>query len=94
VLVSVPNYDFNWQMQYVLQKPVLLPKGSKLHAQAHYNNSTSNKANPNPNRPVYQGNMTWEEMMTPFFAVLVPANVPPTAVVKRGNNTVVDGQVQ
>ncbi|HEY6272984.1 MAG TPA: hypothetical protein VIX19_13460 [Terriglobales bacterium] len=36
----------------------------------HYDNSANNKFNPDPNRIVYQGNMTWEEMFTPFFAII------------------------
>lgn len=49
------------------------------------NNSTSNKFNPNPNRWVYQGKMTWEEMMTPFMAVLVDFKVdPPQEITATG----------
>ena len=88
--LSVPRYDFNLQMQYVLSEPIALPKGTKLHADASYNNSVSNKFNPNPNRWVYNGNMTWEEMMSPFYSVLVPSSVEPRQVIKRGtgNSTV------
>ena len=84
VALSVPKYDFNWQMQYVLRDPVKIAPGSKLHVEAHYNNSTSNKFNPNPNRWVYPGNMTWEEMMSPFFGVLVDTETDPTTVFRRG----------
>src|SRR5205807_2978054 len=38
VLLDVPHYDFNWQTTYVLAKPKLLPKGTKIHCLAHYNN--------------------------------------------------------
>jgi hypothetical protein len=84
VALSVPRYDFNWQQQYVLKKPIAVTAGTKLHVQAHYNNSTSNRFNPNPNRWVYQGNMTWEEMMTPFMAVLVDTKADPAKVFRRG----------
>jgi hypothetical protein len=84
VALGVPNYDFNWQMQYVLGEPIRVTKGAKLHVQAHYNNSASNKFNPDPNRTVYEGNMTWEEMMTPFFAVLVDMKTDPKTIFKRG----------
>lgn len=47
---------------------------------AHYDNSANNKNNPDPNRTVYQGNMTWEEMFTPFFAVTVDKSVNPKKV--------------
>jgi hypothetical protein len=84
VALSVPKYDFNWQMQYVLSNPVKVAPGAKLHVEAHYNNSTTNKFNPNPNRWVYPGNMTWEEMMSPFFGVLVDTETDPTTVFRRG----------
>jgi hypothetical protein len=57
--------------------PQCLPSGSerqgwaKLRVDAHYDNSVNNKFNPNPNRTVYYGQMTWEEMMSPFFGVVV-----------------------
>jgi hypothetical protein len=84
IALSVPQYDFNWQMQYVLKNPIAVSKGSKLHVQAHYNNSRSNKFNPNPDRWVYEGQMTWEEMMTPFFAVLVDTKTDPRTIFKFG----------
>ena len=45
-LLSVPKYDFNWQITYELAKPKLLPKGTKVEVIAHYDNSTGNKFNP------------------------------------------------
>ena len=69
VVLSVPHYDFNWQLGY--QTSVKVPKGTKLRADAHFDNSVGNRFNPNPNRTVYYGEMTWEEMMTAFFGVVV-----------------------
>lgn len=48
-----------------------MPKGTKLRVDAHFDNSANNPANPNPNRTVYYGEMTWEEMMAPLFGVVV-----------------------
>ena len=62
VVLSVPHYDFNWQTYYQYVKPIAVPKGSKLLAIAHYDNSANNKANPNPNVEVRWGDQTWEEM--------------------------------
>ena len=62
VVLKVPNYDFNWQTYYQYSKPLAVPKGSKLLAIAHYDNSANNKANPNPNAEVRWGDQTWEEM--------------------------------
>jgi hypothetical protein len=62
-VLSVPKYDFNWQTDYVYKQPLRLPKGSKLHATAWYDNSAANKANPDPSKDVWWGDQTWEEMM-------------------------------
>jgi len=62
-LLSVPKYDFNWQTDYVFKQPLRLPKGSKLHATAWYDNSAANKSNPDPSKDVWWGDQTWEEMM-------------------------------
>jgi hypothetical protein len=40
-----------------------MPKGSRLHCVAHFDNSVKNLSNPNPNRAVFWGDQTWEEMM-------------------------------
>jgi hypothetical protein len=62
VVLSVPHYDFNWQTYYEFAKPLAVPKGSRLLAIAHYDNSANNKANPNPNVEVRWGDQTWQEM--------------------------------
>jgi peroxiredoxin len=63
VLLSVPQYDFNWQNTYRLVEPIDVPKGSTLHCVAHFDNSKDNPANPNPKKIVRWGDQTWEEMM-------------------------------
>jgi mono/diheme cytochrome c family protein len=63
VLLNVPTYDFNWQTSYILEEPKLLPKGTKLTAIAHFDNSEENPYNPDPTKPVRWGDQTWEEMM-------------------------------
>jgi hypothetical protein len=62
VVLSVPRYDFNWQTYYEYTKPIAVPKGARLLAIAHYDNSANNKANPNPGIEVRWGDQTWEEM--------------------------------
>jgi peroxiredoxin/mono/diheme cytochrome c family protein len=63
ILLSVPQYDFNWQSAYRLKEPVRLPAGSRIECTAHYDNSKGNPSNPNPEKPVFWGDQTWEEMM-------------------------------
>ena len=67
VLLSVPRWDFGWQMTYVLKEEVAAPKGSKLVCVAHYDNSLNNKFNPDPTKEVRWGPQTWEEMMIGYL---------------------------
>jgi hypothetical protein len=90
IILSVPKYDFNWQIVYNPMKPIFAPKGSRLFIEAHYNNSSSNKFNPDPSRTVYRGRMTWEEMMSPFFAIITDAKTNPRTVLKLRGQTTID----
>ncbi len=76
-LLSVPKYDFNWQITYQLAQPKLLPKGTKVEVIAHFDNSTANKFNPDPSKDVRWGDQTWEEMMIGFYSTVV--DVPAAA---------------
>jgi hypothetical protein len=74
VLLRVPHYDFNWQLTYDLAREKKLPKGTVIEAEAHFDNSTNNRFNPDPTKEVHYGEQTWEEMMIGFFNVAVPMN--------------------
>jgi hypothetical protein len=67
ILLSVPKYDFGWQVYYYPKKPIKLPKGSRIETVAHYDNSVKNPRNPDPTKAVRFGEQTWEEMMNGFF---------------------------
>jgi hypothetical protein len=69
------NYDFYWQLSYLLSTPRPLPAGTKLEAVAWYDNSKNNSHNPDPNSPVQWGDQTYNEMMVGFFDVAVPAEM-------------------
>jgi hypothetical protein len=62
-ILAVPNYDFEWQTDYLFKQPLKLPKGTTLHATAWYDNSPGNKSNPDATKDVWWGDQTWEEMM-------------------------------
>lgn len=70
VLLDIPRWDFNWQLRYELAEPKLMPAGTKLQCTAHFDNSSENLANPNPEEFVRWGDQTWEEMMIGFFGGL------------------------
>jgi len=67
VLLSVPQYDFNWQSAYRLKAPLRLPAGTRIECTAHYDNSKGNPANPDPTKQVGWGDQTWEEMMIGYM---------------------------
>ncbi|HSO74324.1 MAG TPA: DUF3471 domain-containing protein [Blastocatellia bacterium] len=66
-LLSVPNYNFNWQTLYKVDKPIELPKGSRMIVTAHFDNSERNKYNPDPTKTVRFGDPTYDEMMVGYF---------------------------
>ncbi|HEX3704645.1 MAG TPA: hypothetical protein VHU82_15050 [Vicinamibacterales bacterium] len=77
-ILSVPKYDFNWQTDYVFKQPLKLPKGTRIHAAAWYDNSSNNPSNPDSTKDVWWGDQTWEEMM--FTGLTYSADAaPPTA---------------
>ena len=49
-LLTVPKYDFNWQLTYYLAQPKALPKGTVIECVAHHDNSPNNPYNPDPSR--------------------------------------------
>jgi mono/diheme cytochrome c family protein len=71
-LLSVPKYEFNWQLAYVLAEPRKVPAGSRIDATAWYDNSANNKYNPDPSKVVHWGDQTFQEMMIGFFNYTVP----------------------
>ena len=84
-LLSVPKYDFNWQLTYELAKPKVLPKGTEVEVIAHFDNSPGNKFNPDPSKDVKWGDQTFEEMMIGFWSTLVdrPATTTTTPQPQR-----------
>ena len=67
ILLSVPKYDFDWQPIYVLNPPKLLPAGTRVELDMTWDNSAQNPRNPDPNKTVYWGDQTWEEMNVGWF---------------------------
>jgi len=72
IVLNVPRYDFNWQLSY--GTTLKLPKGTRMHFEFRYDNSVNNKFNPDPNRWVYQGFQSWEEMMAPNIGFILDRN--------------------
>lgn len=67
LLLSVPNYDFNWQTGYSFATPKEILTGSKLVHRTVYDNSSQKPGNPNPDETVRWGLQSWEEMLYGAF---------------------------
>jgi hypothetical protein len=74
ILLEVPKFDFNWQPYYYLETPKPLPVGTRIEADAVFDNSPNNPVNPDPAASVFWGPQTWDEMMIGWIDIAVPAN--------------------
>ena len=83
VLLNVPAYDFNWQLSYLLAKPKLLPRGTRIVCTAQFDNSEGNLANPDPDAEVRWGQQSWDEMMIGFFDVIAADEPAPSATAAK-----------
>ncbi|HRK36102.1 MAG TPA: redoxin domain-containing protein [Candidatus Hydrogenedentes bacterium] len=87
LLLSVPNYQFNWQTLYTFAEPKAIPAGTLLKVTGGFDNSVRNAFNPDPTATVRFGEQTWEEM---FVAYLNYSSDPNSEVVRpkrnRGND--------
>ncbi len=61
-LLSIPNFQHNWQMIYKLREPKLLPAGTVIVAEGAFDNSALNPLNPDPAQEVRWGDQVWDEM--------------------------------
>lgn len=67
-LIRINDWDYNWQLTYFFQKPLVLPKGSTIIAEAHYDNTDQNPLNPSrPAKTVGYGWSSTDEMMNLVF---------------------------
>jgi len=85
-LLSVPNYDFHWQLAYDLETPLTLPAGSKLVVSAHYDNSARNphlrgltgdlgrNCGPDKQARFLRQNQSWDEMFSPIIQYSIDSN--------------------
>jgi hypothetical protein len=62
VLLSVPEFSFDFQAMYRLAEPRFLPAGTHLVCDAVYDNTKTNEFNPDPSATVKWGPRTVDEM--------------------------------
>jgi hypothetical protein len=74
------RFSFHWQLGYELEKPIHVPKGTRLVVTAHHDNSRNNPDNPDATKPVEWGELTTQEMMLPWFGVIVDGDAKPEEI--------------
>ncbi len=68
-LLSIPNFQHNWQMVYRLKEPVRLPAGTTIVAEGGFDNSHLNPLNPDPAQEVRWGDQVWDEMFITWMRI-------------------------
>jgi hypothetical protein len=71
-LLDIRDWDFAWQDRYFFQDFVALPKGTRLDAEVHWNNSAANPRNPS-SPPI---RVTWGEQSKDEMGSLTLLAVP------------------
>jgi Flp pilus assembly protein TadD len=70
-LIRIVDWDINWQAVYDYEKPIDLPKGTKISMRISYDNTAANPRNPNhPPKLVLTGNRSEDEMGHVWLQVL------------------------
>ncbi len=67
-LLSVPRYNYNWQLYYEYPEPRDFPAGTRIQVDMTFDNSTGNPSNPDPNKTVRFGASTTDEMALGWMA--------------------------
>src|SRR4029453_15328286 len=73
-LLSVPNYDFNWQTDYRFPEPRRVPAGTWLLCKGGFDNQARTPRNPAPKKSIKFGLQSFDEMFIGFMNV---ADAPP-----------------
>ena len=68
ILLNVPNYSFNWQRGYLFEEPLKLPARTVLYVDAVFDNSKQNSFNPAPEKTVYWGDFSFDEMLIGYMS--------------------------
>jgi hypothetical protein len=74
------KFNFHWQLGYEVEDPIHVSKGTKMIVTAHHDNSANNPLNPQPDKAVPWGDLTSQEMMLPWFGVVVDSDAQPAQI--------------
>jgi mono/diheme cytochrome c family protein len=87
-IISIADWDFQWQHYYEYASPLKLPASTRIDARWTYDNSAANPANPSsPPRRVTFGEQTADEMAFLVLDVVStgPARKPPAPAAGAGS---------
>lgn len=76
-VLSVPRFDFNWQLVYRFSQPLTMTRGTRVRGVAVFDNSSANRDNPNPDAEVRSGSQTTDEMLFAAVVYSVGSAAPP-----------------
>jgi len=76
------RFNFNWQLGYEVKTPIKVPRNTKMIVTAHHDNSANNPMNPSPSQAAAWGEMTSQEMMLPWFGVIVNRDAKPDMIAR------------
>jgi hypothetical protein len=79
-IILSAKFNFHWQLGYEVEHPIKVTKGTRMIVTAHHDNSANNRFNPDPNQDAIWGEMTLEEMMLPWFGVIVDHAAQPNQI--------------
>ena len=74
------KFNFHWQLGYEVANPIKVTKGMRMRVTAHHDNSANNPSNPAPDQIAMWGEMTSQEMMLPWFGVVVGRTIQPDKI--------------
>jgi hypothetical protein len=74
------KFNFNWQLGYEVKNPIKVIKNTRMIVTAHHDNSANNPMNPSPGSAAAWGEMTSQEMMLPWFGVVVDRDATPDTI--------------
>ncbi len=85
-LLLIKHWNFRWQGDYQYAQPVFLPKGTTVHMEFTYDNSTNNPDNPNPTpKRVTYGPQSCDEMCELWFQ-MSPRDAASVAAFEAASN--------
>ncbi len=66
--------EFRLADRIPVREAFVLPKGTRVIAIAHYDNSANNKYNPDPSKTILWGDQNWDEMQSGFIGLVFDVN--------------------